>query len=243
MSHLSTERLAELADEQPTLDERAHIAQCSACHADVEAYRSLRSLAGSQQPPAAMPLTRWETLVPRLRAEGLLPAARGRGLAVAGGGYGWSPRSALRIAAGLMLMAGGAALGRLSAGATPIPGVPVASDTASSVAERPPEGMPVTFSSVQEAAQWKSFYADAYQSAVSFLAANDSSARPTGTPAVIRARLSALDRVSRTMQEALRDAPYDPVINDFYLNSFGQREATLRQLNTVLPQPVRLNTF
>jgi hypothetical protein len=55
--------------------------------------------------------------------------------------------------------------------------------------------------------------------------------------------LSALDRVQRTMREALNSAPYDPVINDFYLSSFGQREATLRQLNTVLPEGVRLNSF
>ena len=78
---------------------------------------------------------------------------------------------------------------------------------------------------------------------MSFLAANDSGARQVGTPAGIRTRLSALDRVSRIMREAVNDAPYDPVINDFYLNSFGQREATLRQLNTVLPQGVRLNSF
>jgi hypothetical protein len=78
---------------------------------------------------------------------------------------------------------------------------------------------------------------------VSYLAANDSAAQPTETPAVMRARLAALDRVSRTMREALNDAPYDPVINDFYLNSFGQREATLRQLNTYLPSNVRLNSY
>jgi hypothetical protein len=63
------------------------------------------------------------------------------------------------------------------------------------------------------------------------------------TPAVMRARLSALDRVSRITREALNDAPFDPVINDFYLNSYGQREATLRALNTALPPNVRLNSF
>ena len=77
---------------------------------------------------------------------------------------------------------------------------------------------------------------------MTFLAANDSSGTAE-TPAVMRARLSALNQVNRTMREALNDAPFDPVINDFYLNSFGQREATLRQLNTVLPQGVRLNSF
>jgi hypothetical protein len=59
----------------------------------------------------------------------------------------------------------------------------------------------------------------------------------------MRARLAVMDQVSKTMKEALIDTPYDPVLNDFYLNSFGQREATLRQLNNVLPQNVRLNSF
>jgi len=63
------------------------------------------------------------------------------------------------------------------------------------------------------------------------------------TPAVMKTRLSALDRVSRTVQEALTDAPFDPVINDVYLNTFGQREATLRQINAALPQEVRMKSF
>jgi hypothetical protein len=101
----------------------------------------------------------------------------------------------------------------------------------------------LSFASVEDAVRWKDFHSDGYQRALAYLAQNDSGSRPAETPAVMKARLAALNSVAQTMQEALSDAPYDPIINDFYLNSFGQREATLRQLNTVLPQNVRLNSF
>jgi hypothetical protein len=45
------------------------------------------------------------------------------------------------------------------------------------------------------------------------------------------------------MRQAMNDAPYDPVINSYYLTTLGQREATLRQINTTLPTGVRLNSF
>src|SRR5438105_4584509 len=76
------------------------------------------------------------------------------------------------------------------------------------------DGSPTAFASVTEANRAKQYYADSYQAAVAFLAANDSSAQAVETPATMRARLAALDRVSRTMREALNDAPFDPVIND-----------------------------
>ena len=45
------------------------------------------------------------------------------------------------------------------------------------------------------------------------------------------------------MGEALNDAPYDPVINGYYLTTLGQREATLRQLNTVMPTGMRMTSY
>lgn len=238
MSHLSIERLAALADDAPTADEQSHLELCATCARDLEAQRTLLAIAGTERDALSVPLTRWDTLSQRLRAEGLIASSTQRKTSPA----------PLRIAAAILLIAGGALLGRISAGSSPLPDVAgggsPGSRTASVTPSTPlPDSIPTTFASVEDAVRWKGFYADAYQSAVSYLAANDSAARPTGTPAVIRARLSALDRVTRTMNEALNDAPYDPVLNDFYLNSFGQREATLRQLNTVLPQGVRLSSF
>lgn len=245
MSHLFTERLAALADEQPTADEKTHLASCAECARELEAHRSLLSLAGSERGSMGFPLTRWETLSQRLRAEGLItsdeqPSATGEWAAPIKRRY--SARALLRVAAALMLVASGAVIGRASTGASIIPGGLTGGDPAAA-GNAPEAGAPTTFASLDEARRAREFYANAYQSAVSFLADNDSSAGSLESPAVMRTRLSALDRVSRTMREALSTAPYDPVINDFYLSSFGQREATLRQLNTVLPEGVRLNSF
>jgi hypothetical protein len=239
MSHLRTERLAALADEPPTADERAHLERCAECAKELDAHRALLAMAGAERETMGLPLTRWDSLAERLRDEGLMatPGARVRRFPMP------SSRSLLQVAAALILVASGVIMGRASTGATALPGL---SEEAGQVASRRPfseNAIPVTFASVEEAQRFKSMYAGAYQSAVSYLAEHDSSSLSPETPAVMRARLSALDQVSRTMRQALNDAPYDPVINDFYINSFGQREATLRQLNAVLPQGVRMNGF
>jgi hypothetical protein len=234
MLHLSIDRLAALADEQPTAAENDHLATCAQCAREVEAHRTLLAIAGGERESMGLPLTRWETLSERLKEEGLVGKSK------------WAeftrPKFMLQAAAALLLVAGGAALGRVSAGASAMPigaeGTQVAKGGAPN-----PDSLPTAFASVMEANQWKAAYANAYQNAVAYLAANDTASQPSGTPAVMKARLSALDRVSRTVQEALSDAPTDPVINDFYLNSFAQREATLRQLNAVLPQGVRMKSY
>jgi len=240
LSHLSTERLAALADEQPTSDERHHLAGCALCARELEAHRLLLAMASSERDAMQLPLTRWESLSGRLQAEGLFRAGaqprRGLARLVAGG-----VRLPLQIAAALVLIASGVVMGRASTGEAILPGG-LSGDEPARSARVSYDSLPTNFASLEDATRWRNAYADAYQRTVSFLAANDSG-RQVGTPAVIRTRLSALDRVSRIMREAVNDAPYDPVINDFYLNSFGQREATLRQLNTVLPQGVRLNSF
>ena len=234
MLHLSIERLAALADEQPTAEENDHLSQCADCARELDAHRSLLAMAGTERDAMGLPLTRWESLSDRLRKEGLItrttPVAR--------------PSSwPLQAAAALLLVAGGVALGRATTNEPVLPGVTSgSSSTRTGTVNNAPSPIP-SFASMEDAARWKDFYSDGYQRALAYLAQNDSGSRPVETPAVMKARLAALNSVAQTMQEALSDAPYDPIINDFYLNSFGQREATLRQLNTVLPQNVRLNSF
>jgi hypothetical protein len=199
MSHLSIERLAALADEQPSADEQHHLSGCAECSRELEAHRSLLAMAGGERESIGMPLTRWDALSERLHREGLILDRR-------------APRRsswALQVAAALLLVAGGVALGRKTANAPIIPGIDAVPTQAASVST--PDPVPVTPDSA--------------------------------TPAVMRTRLAALNEVYKTMQEALSDAPHDPVVNTYYRNSFEQREATLRQLNTVLPQNVRLNSF
>ena len=248
MSHLSIERLAALADEQPTAAEQAHLAACAPCAQEVEAHRSLLAMAGSERDTLGIPLTRWDSLAQRLRTEGLMSADQPGSVtaewAAPVGTRKLSTKAWMRFAAAVMLIASGTIIGRASAGVPVLPGGLTGNESPRTTALIPNlDTVPTAFASVDEANKFKQYYADGYQSAVSYLAAHDSAAQPTETPAVMRARLAALDRVSRTMREALNDAPYDPVINDFYLNSFGQREATLRQLNTYLPSNVRLNSY
>ena len=239
MSHLSTERLAALADEKPNTLESAHLAQCADCARELDAIRSLVSLAGAERDSMSVPLTRWDSLSAKLRNEGLIEQGGGR-RAEGGGRFRFSSRAMLQIAAGFLLVAAGMGAGRLSTGEPLFPGGLSGNEpTRTALAD----SMPAMFRSAADAAYWQQVYADRYQRAIAYLASHDSSSKLTGTPSAMRTRLSALDRASATMREALADAPYDPVINDFYLNSFAQREATLRQLNTALPQGVRLNSF
>ena len=45
-------------------------------------------------------------------------------------------------------------------------------------------------------------------------------------PGIYRTRLAALDKVNNAMESALRTAPHDPVINQYYLATMGARVAT-----------------
>lgn len=226
--HISGHRLAALADERPTSDEMTHLATCAACAREAEAYRSLRALAIEERSAMRLPLTRWESLAPALRADGLIGgAAPARGSSVG--------RSLLQVAAALLLVAGGAVLGRVTAVVTPPAAAP-------QTARPSLDSLPTTFASVEEAQRARQTYREGYQRAVSYLAQQNGE-RISETPAAMKARLAALDRVWGITREALNDAPFDPVLNDFFLNSHTQREATLRELNTVLPQNVRLNSF
>src|SRR5204862_878308 len=79
--HLSTDRLAALADEQPSAEEGLHLADCAVCARELAAHRSLLSVAHTERESLGVPLTRWDTLSARLRAEGLMagaPPERGR---------------------------------------------------------------------------------------------------------------------------------------------------------------------
>ena len=232
MSHLPVERLAALADEQPNVEESSHLAQCTECARELDAIRSLVTLAGAERGTPSVPLTRWNTLAATLRSEGLMAESL-EPRAESPLRTWFSSRTLLQIAAALLLVAGGVAAGRVSAGTSLLPGG-LSGNQANA------DSVPMTFASTAEAARWQEVYGNGYQAAVQYLTSHDSS---RASAASMRTRLSALDRVSRTMREALNDAPADPVINDFYLSSFAQREATLRQLTASLPQGARLNSF
>jgi hypothetical protein len=161
-------------------------------------------------------------------------------------------RLPLQIAAGLLLVAGGMIAGRASAGARLLPVAPGGSTSEASVNDG--SGQPFAnvstagtdstiFTTVEQARQAQMQSEAIYQLAAAFLAQNDTSGAGDGSPVAYRSRLAALDQVLSTTREAMRQAPHDPVINGYYLTTLGQREATLRQLNTVLPVSLRANSF
>ena len=265
MLHLSSERLAALADSEPAPFEADHLAGCADCARERAAHRALLMMARADREQLGMPLTRWESLAPELHRAGLVTA----GALMSAPAVSDQPlprRSAMRrtvawlqAAAVLVLLGGGAALGRLSAGASPFGAFAFTVDRAPDV---PSAGVPLPplppgpagvavgwgpdvlpeFSSVDEARSARQRYEFAYQLAARYLADHDSTAR-VGDSDAYRTRLAALDRAGRAMSDALREVPYDPVINGYYLTTLGQREATLRQLDTSLPEGSRVRSF
>ena len=256
MSHLSTERLAALADEEPTAPEAAHLAACGACGRERAAYRTLVAMARSEREAIGIPLTRWESIADALAHEPvrvIAPSGASSDRVVEIAARRRSVRflrTPMRAAAGFLLLVGGAIAGRVSAGATPLP-----FGGARSLASGPDErgaatttqvariADTVAFASVEEARATQLRSESLYQQAAAFLAAHDSSGESDYNPEVVKSRLAALDQMISTTREAMREAPHDPVINGYYLTTVGQREATLRQLNTVLPASLRSNSF
>src|SRR5918999_1120248 len=74
MLHLSSDRLAELADSEPTPLEAEHLAACAVCARERAATRSLLMMARAEREQLGMPLTRWDSLAPELHRAGLVAA-------------------------------------------------------------------------------------------------------------------------------------------------------------------------
>jgi hypothetical protein len=204
---------------------------------------ALDEMVARERERGAPPLTDWDSLAVRLRAEGLI-----REPVIAR----FTSRRWMQVAAGLALTIGGAAAGRMSAGAPVLPVQPVQQASMASSQEQP--ATPVSNTGVaQSAAQFKSSEeawdalnraGEEYQRASLYLSASNTEVPMPDNPSQYRTRLAALDNVMAEIRGALKEAPQDPVINQYYLQTVGAREATLRQLGTTLrPAGVRLNRF
>ena len=259
MSHLSSERLAELADGEPTVAEAEHLAACANCAAERSAHRRLLSMALDERDRIASPLTQWSTLATKLREHGIIaddyaaptavetsvvPIARPRAHRRA-----WLV--GLRVAAGLVFAAGFGALGRMSAGASAAPSTKEVATLANRVFRGSTQQlMPSVFgdqrspfNSVEEALATLETSQRNYDRAVAFIAVHDSTVQSPDAGEVFRTRLAALDEMAETSRQALSMAPADPVLNQYYLSTLGAREVTLRQLGSVLPPGTRLTRF
>jgi hypothetical protein len=236
MQHLHTERLAALGDDLPTAEETAHLAVCDACAHEVSAYQRLVAIAHAEREPFGLPLTRWESIATELAHDAV---RHDRSVAVRRSNP-WM----LQVAAGLLLVAGGAMAGRMSAGSDPLP--TAAATAVSSTDNRATSQLDAdsaVFKTAEEARAAQQRSEMTYQQATAYLARIDTTGGGNPSPVAYRSRLAALDRVLSTTRDALREAPHDPVINGYYLTTLGQREATLRQLNTALPASLRVNSF
>jgi len=266
-NHVSPERFAAFDHDRPTTDELAHLVGCAICRAERNAYLNLQTMASALSGPTAPDaprLTDWERLAGALRRDGLLtspvepapddvplvvplaarsaermvvetPAARVtpafRGTPV------W-----LRIAAAVLLTAGGTVFGRLTAGGSLLP---LGTATSGSSAGDPAapalasiEG--TSFSSVQQASELLYRAQHDYERASLWLAANDTSVHDSD---VYRARLAALDQMMAASRAALREAPQDPVLNRYFLAAYTAREATLQALGGTLPVDKTLERY
>lgn len=218
---------------------------------------ALDELVARERERGAPPLTDWTSLSAQLRAEGLLksPIVSSRFVSSR-----W-----MRVAAGLAIAVGGAAVGRFSAGAPVVPSSSV--QTASKVVQPTNDGSfnstvseqgPVTttapdeaslassggtFKSPDEAWDVLNRAGADYQRASAYLSSTGVSQTMPTEPAQYRTRLATLDNVMTEIRGALKEAPQDPVINQYYRATVGAREATLRQMGTTLPAGARLNRF
>lgn len=191
-------------------------------------------------------LTDWDSLSARLRAEGLIQESVKSPFA--------ARRRWIQVAAGLALMAGGAAVGRVTAGAPVVPtrsaqtsssanAAAVAATSSGATATNASLASATPFKSPDEAWEALNRAGEEYQRASAYLSATNTEIPLPQGPDQYRTRLAALDNVMSEMRDALKEAPQDPVINQYYLATVGAREATLRQLGTTLPASARLNRF
>jgi len=212
----------------------------------------LDDLVARERERGTLPLTDWSTLSAQLRAEGLIRTPAG--------GSRFAGRHLMQAAAAIMLVAGGAAIGRYtspSSAASPassqVAAVSSGNDQGSNatpVSESQSTGSATNasatnaeFHSPEEAWATLNRAGEEYQRASAYLSAGNTQVPMPTNPGTYRTRLAALDNVMSDMRAALQESPHDPVINQYYLATVGAREATLRQLGTTLPAGARLNRF
>jgi len=239
MLHLDPERLAALADAEPTADDAQHLAACDECARELRAHRALLALAARERHAVlAQSLTDWETLSARLRDEQLVRPVR-----AARSGLFAQPW--MQAAAAVVIAVGGAAIGRATA-AVPLDstGQPVAGTAAGSarLAAMSPDSAHA-IATVQDALTLMRRAESDYRLASAFIAVHDTVAGGQSGVDLYRARLAALDRVSDAALAAVNEAPSDPVVNQYLISARSARAVTLQQLNSSLPAGVKLASY
>ena len=238
MQHLAIERLAELADGEPTAAEKEHLTECAMCAAEREAYRRVVSIAADERRRIAPPISTWGLLSEELREQGLITT---REQATARTVFRARLTTfALRAAASIAILATGLVTGRVTAG------MPLRSALALGVADTLSGSQlamsPDEFASTAAAMQTLQRAQQDYERAALYLASHDTSTTE-GASEAYRTTLAALDEMAETSLRALSEAPADPIINQVYFTTLGARNMTLGKLATALPVGSRLSRF
>jgi hypothetical protein len=168
------------------------------------------------------PLNNWRTIAARAREEGLIRESQSRSWIA---GQPW-----IQAAAAMLLLVGGIAIGRTTIA---IPSSP------STIVAAPATATGASFASVDDASMTLDRALGDYQRASAYLAANSPSRSTVDSSGIYRTRLAALEKVGPAMESALRTAPHDPVINQYYLATMGARVATQQ----MVARPVALRGF
>jgi hypothetical protein len=186
------------------------------------------------------PLNEWRTIAARAREEGLIRESQSSR-------WWTSSQPWLQSAAAVLLLVGGIAIGRATI-ALPSAGQGVATSptvpaTTASIASAPASSSSApgnaTFASVDDASAALKRSVDEYQRASEFLAVNNASVGSGDSVAMYSARAAALDKIENATVSALRTAPHDPVLNQYYLATMGARVATQQ----MVARPVGLRGF
>ena len=240
MQHLAIERLAELADGEPTAAELEHLAECVMCSAERVAYRRVVAMAADERRHIAPPISTWGLLSEELREQGLITTREQMTARTA-----FIARTkvvAWRSAASIAILAAGLVTGRMTAG------MPLRSALALNAANADTGQVSQLamnaddFASTASAMQVLQRAQQDYERAALYLADHDTSTSE-GAPEAYRARLAALDEMAETSLRALKEAPADPIINQVYFTTLGARNMTLGKLATALPTGSRLSRF
>jgi hypothetical protein len=188
------------------------------------------------------PLNEWRTIAARAREEGLIRESQSS--------RWWaSSQPWLQSAAAILLLVGGIAIGRTTIGLPTTAGSPdtaqasrvgvtPSASTAPSVPATSASG-DASFASVDDAAATLHRAVTDYERASQFLAANNTTGESRDSLSMYLDRAAALDKIVNATESALRTAPHDPVINQYYLATMGARAATQQ----LVAQPVVLRGF
>jgi cyanate lyase len=79
--------------------------------------------------------------------------------------------------------------------------------------------------------------------AAQFIYSHDTTAASPRATELYQTRLAALDEIAQASRQASYIAPADPFVYRYYQAANAAREATIRQLGTLLPAGTRISRF